>query len=185
VLVGGLFLLAWALSTPIFAQESPDPVKPFELQTTEPLDAWMALGSFPLTESEQTSPALPTDLLTEKGVFRPTCFSGAKPSHTPGSLPSPARMVISIASSNRAGSLLVSEEQRQAVYLYRTLLAPERMVRVLALSLPGSARVWLNGQPIEPGSTSTTASVAPSFWSPPDRIIFWRSCNCKKGPTIC
>lgn len=187
-MVGFLWIVLWTVSmgaraqTPT-AREAANPFNPFVL-TTEPVDAWMALGPFLLNDSEQVTPTLPTDVLTETGTFRPDTFfwrEGEPYTWFPVATASDGHLYMrQVVAPTR---FRPRSEGRQAFYLYRAIQSSERAERVLALSLPGETRVWLNGQPVEPGQTSGTATAAssPTFWSPPGEDCFLALVQLQKG----
>ncbi len=188
--VAGLLLLGvWALSMATLAQnpassEAINPLNPFALKATEPVDGWMALGPFLLNESDQTTPALPTELLTEKGAFRPDTFfwrEGEPYTWFPAVTGSDRHLYLRQAVAQ--SRFRPRSEGPQAFYLYRAIQVPERAVRVLALSVPGETRVWLNGQSVEPGQTSATTSTTanPVFWSPPGADSYLAVVQLQKG----
>jgi hypothetical protein len=168
-----LWILTGVVWMPVHAQntasrEAIDPLKPFVFQAAEPVDAWMALGPFLLNDSESTTPALPVELLTETGAFRPDTFFWRDGE--------PYTWFPSVTGSDRYLYLRQEvapdrfrAEGRQAFYLYRAIQSPKQTVLVLSLSVPGETRVWLNGQTITPGQTTATVATAatPVFWSSP------------------
>ncbi|HNY28065.1 MAG TPA: hypothetical protein PKH31_11865 [Candidatus Sumerlaeota bacterium] len=186
--VGFLWILLGTVSMGVRAQtpashEGTNPFNPFVL-ATEPVDAWMTLGPFPQNDSEQATPTLPADVLTETGAFRPDTFfwrEGEPYTWFPVATASDGHLYLrQVVAPTR---FRPRSEGRQAFYLYRAIQSPEPAERVLALSLPGETRVWLNGQPVEPGQTSGTATAAssPPFWSPPGEDCFLAVIQLQKG----